>query len=61
MSVLDQGREYHKLNEKFRKALNPESGNPGWLISTNWLDKYKIHVQYESISNNFAPKQQDEA
>lgn len=56
-TLLEEGQTYIKLNDKFKRSVNPDSG-PGWLISTKWLDKYKTHIHFEALTLNLTPEPQ---
>jgi len=53
--LVEEGQQYLKL-EKFKRSLNPDSGHPGWLISSAWLEKYKKYVYYEALQMNLVPE-----
>jgi hypothetical protein len=35
------------MRSDFKKGSNPSAGSPGYLISVNWITKYKTYIQYE--------------
>ena len=48
--------QFLKLRNEFRTAANPSAGNYGYLISLNWILKYKKYVHYDSLRRNLSPQ-----
>ena len=43
-----------------RSASNPNEGEPGWLISMPWINKYYKYIQYDKIKVNMKPERTED-
>lgn len=45
--LINEAKEFIDLKNKFKRAKFPETGTPAYLISNNWLKKYKAYIPYK--------------
>lgn len=55
-NLVKEGQEFLKMRIDFKKGSNPSAGSPGYLISVNWITKYKTYIQYEQLRRNAKPE-----
>lgn len=49
-------REFIRLKKLFKIARNPGDGSPAYLVSTNWLKKYKTYIFHKEIKSGTKPQ-----
>jgi acyl carrier protein phosphodiesterase len=54
-TLIKEGKEYIELKGKCRLARNPTAGSPSYLISKEWLTKYKKFVFVQEIKKHMKP------
>lgn len=54
-NLVKEGQEFMRLRHDFKKSNNPPAGSVGFLISLDWITKYKKHIQYDTLRRNMAP------
>ena len=57
--LVEEGQQFLKLSEKFKRSINPNSGEPGWLISSAWLNRYKKSIYYEALHMDLTPEPEE--
>lgn len=57
-SLMIEGQQFVKLRGQFRSSNNPEAGTPAFLISLDWMQKYKKHIHYDVLRRNLVPQQE---
>lgn len=53
--LIKEGKEYINLASRHKSERFPDQGTPGYLISTQWLDKYKTYIFYRDIKSDTKP------
>lgn len=42
--LVKEGQEYIRLRKEFKRSNNPDEGSVGYLISKQWITKYKDYI-----------------
>lgn len=53
--VIEEGKEYIRLKRAYENARFPDSGTPAYIVSVEWLNKYKEFVFYNDLKYNNGP------
>lgn len=59
-SLFKQGQAYAEMRQEMKSTSNPDEGEPGWLISFEWMNKYYKYIQYDRIKNKLKPERSQE-
>ena len=59
-ALIEEGREYARIQKAYDNERFPDAGTPGYLISTVWLDNYKKYVFYDDLRYNATPSDYDD-
>ena len=51
-SIIKEGKEFVRLKRAYDNARFPDAGTPAYIISIDWLAKYKAYCFYEEIKYN---------
>ena len=51
-TLIEEGKEFVQLKRAYESARFPDSGTPAYIISNEWLNKYKKFVFYEDLKYN---------
>ncbi len=43
-NLVKEAQEFLRLRNEFKKESNPAAGSPGYLISVDWIMKYKSYI-----------------
>lgn len=54
--LVNEGQEYYKLRQEFKKAANPSAGTAGYLISLKWVNSYKKYLHYRDVAKGETPQ-----
>lgn len=54
--LLEEGQEFLRLRKEFKASSNPGAGSVGYLISLEWINKYKKYVYYDQLRRNVTPE-----
>ena len=54
-SIIKEGKEFCRLKRAYENARFPDAGTPAYIISIDWLAKYKAYCFYEEIKFNQSP------
>lgn len=50
--IVKESREFIRLKRLHKQNKFPPAGAPAYLVSTEWLKKYKSYILYKEIKNN---------
>jgi len=50
--IVKESREFIRLKKLHQQNKFPPAGAPAYLVSTEWLKKYKSYILYKEIKNN---------
>lgn len=59
-AVLEEGREFCRMKRAYDMARFPDAGTPAFLISTEWMVKYKKYCFYDDLRFNMNPREIDD-
>lgn len=48
-SLMNEGQEYIRLRNLNKKTSNPDAGTKAYLVSTDWISKYKKYIFYRNL------------
>ncbi len=54
-SIVTECKEFIKLKQIHSNSRYPDPGQPAFLISTNWLQKYKKYILHREIKAQSKP------
>ena len=54
-NIIKEGKEFLRLKRAYDNARFPDAGTPAYIISIDWLAKYKAYCFYEEIKFNQSP------
>jgi len=58
-TLIEEGREFVRIKRTYEGARFPDAGTPAFVISTEWLAKYKIYIFYSDLRYNATPSVSD--
>lgn len=53
--IVNECKEFIKLKKLHRQSRYPDAGQPAYLISSEWLQKYKKYILHRKIKANSKP------
>jgi hypothetical protein len=56
-TLLNEGRKFAQLRKEFKLASNPSAGSVGYLISADWIRRYKKYIYYSDLKRNVTPEE----
>ena len=59
-NIIKEGKEYLRLKRAYENARFPEAGTAAYIISTDWITKYKAYCFYEQIKFNTSPDPEED-
>ena len=59
-AVLEEGREFCRMKRAYDMARFPDAGTPAFLISSEWMAKYKKYCFYDDLRFNMNPRDIDD-
>ena len=51
-NIIKEGKEFLRLKRAYDNARFPDAGTPAYIISTEWLDKYKVYCFFDELKFN---------
>ena len=54
-NIIKEGKEFLRLKRAYDNARFPDAGTPAYIISTEWLDKYKVYCFFDELKFNQSP------
>lgn len=54
--LVQEAKDFLRLKRKFKQQALPDQGSVAYLVSRNWLAKYKKFLFYNEIKNNMKPE-----
>lgn len=54
--MVKEGKEFLQLKKAYDNARYPNAGTPAYIISSEWLDKYKKYCFYGDLKHNLQPR-----
>jgi len=54
-ALMQWGIEYTKLYSQFKRSSSPDAGQPGYLISQEWIEKFEHYIQFEKLKMDLKP------
>ena len=59
-ALKTEGKEFLRLKKAYEAARYPDAGTPAYIISSDWLKKYKEFCFYNDLKYNHAPVAQED-
>ena len=56
-SLIEEGKEFARIKRTYDQARFPDVGTPAYIISSNWLNKYKLYAFFEELRYNMMPRE----
>ena len=48
-TLVKEGEEFVKMMDAFKRSPNPDAGEPCYLISCEWTEKYKHYIHFSDL------------
>lgn len=56
-TLVDEGTEFIRMRDEYKRARLPEAGQPAFLISKAWINLYKKYIHYDALRRRTEPSQ----
>ena len=57
---MKEGKEFLQLKKAYDNARYPNAGTAAYIISSEWLDKYKKYCFYNDLKHNLQPRVEED-
>ena len=54
--LIAEGKEFFKINRRFKQDSSPDAGTVAYIISKSWMRAYKKYISYKQIKQNQRPE-----